>query len=323
MNRFAPRTHNTYKSHVRKFFSFCVESEVDPLQLTDAQKEDYIAYLTLTGVQATSAPQYLSGLNSTFVAHGFPPPYPPNHPSRRLLIGARRIHPPGHPKHQPLQPWVVLRILQLGLTSDDRRIIQTTAAIIICICFGFRSHTYATILCQHVRCSRETISIDIDAEKSWTTRNPRRPKRTIVYARTEDNAAVFHLLQKFLSLRGPSFPSSAFFSLPEDPPSLAHDELNFLVKDFMRYLDISTPGYDGHALRHTFSSMTRSIGVSLEKVCYVGGWSSKGDAVHTYIDSTYPFHPISSLLFNGLLPPPFRYSVPASLLGPYVHAEIH
>ena len=315
LHRLAPRSYITYRSHLRKFFAFCHQYSINPQRLTSVHKEEFIAYLTLNGGNGATAPQYLSGINTIFRSADLPLPFPPQHPSRQLLKGARRLQPPGHKHRQALPPSTVQSILTLGLTSDDPSTIQAAASIIFCIIFGFRGHTYAAIQQRHVRLTTATIDVDVDDEKHWYMRDTRAKKRTVTYHATADNQPVFDLFNRFHPLRPANQPTRSFFSLASDPPRLPATALNATVHRTLAQLHLSAPGYNGHSIRYNFASMCHSINVALIKICFIGGWASDSGAVHRYIEANYPFHPISSLLFNGMLPPPFRHSIPPHLLG--------
>ena len=60
--------------------------------------------------------------------------------------------------------------------------------------------------------------------------------------------------------------------------------------------------WSGHSLRKGAASASDAIGVSLAKICYVGGWSSKSDAVKDYIDPTCPACDAGRRYFGWLLP---------------------
>lgn len=177
-----------------------------------------------------------------------------------------------------------------------------------------RGHTLARLKTSQLSITHNQILFRIGNEKSTHVRTGA-PPRTIKYYRTQYNGKVFQLLQRYQRLVQPTT-TKDFFCLANDPPKLPVTFLNTSTQTLLQHLQHQAPGRSGHSLRHTFASMTRSINVSLEKVCYVGGWSIAGTAIHTYVDPTYPSHPISALLFNGLLPPASRLSVtPRTLLG--------
>ena len=44
--------------------------------------------------------------------------------------------------------------------------------------------------------------------------------------------------------------------------------------------------WTGHSLRKGAASGANAIDVALFRVCYMGGWSVRGGAVHDYIDAT-------------------------------------
>ena len=201
--------------------------------------------------------------------------------------------------------------MRYGLSSPAPRIIQAAAAIILAIFTGARTHTMSSILCSHVHIADTCITILLDKEKSWDVRQPRE-KRTAKYYRTQDNEAVFGLLQRWSTI-APKQPNAPFFGLPSQS-KLPSDFLTTALYFMLDGLQLHAPGIVGHSTRYNTASMPASIGVLHSKICFAGGWSSTGNAIHTYLDPTYPFHPISAIIFNGLLPPHQRHSVTPHLL---------
>lgn len=270
--------------------------------------------MTLNNISSRVLPQYLSGLNKCFELSGLQPPFPANHAARQLLKGARRLLPHQARPAQPLPPELIVKLLKLGLTTLNKNHLCAATAVICATITGLRGHTLAQLPTQHVTITDEQILVRIDNEKSRHVRSGE-PKRTIVYYRTPYNDVVFKIFKRFQRIAQPQA-NASYFRLPSDPKILPSSTLDSYVRSSLALLQQSAPGRSGHSLRHTFASMTRSINVTLEKICYVGGWSITGNAVHTYIDPTYPDHPVSYLLFNGLLPPSSRLSVaPRTILG--------
>jgi len=60
--------------------------------------------------------------------------------------------------------------------------------------------------------------------------------------------------------------------------------------------------WSGHSLRKGAASAASAIGVSLDRVCFIGGWKIKAATVHDYIDPTCPATVAGRRFFGWLLP---------------------
>ena len=60
--------------------------------------------------------------------------------------------------------------------------------------------------------------------------------------------------------------------------------------------------WTGHSLRKGAASASDAAGVSLARICHVGGWSIKSSAVKDYIDPTCPDSAAGRRYFGWLLP---------------------
>ena len=60
--------------------------------------------------------------------------------------------------------------------------------------------------------------------------------------------------------------------------------------------------WTGHSLRKGAASASDAAGVTLARICHVGGWSIKSSAVKDYIDPTCPDSAAGRRYFGWLLP---------------------
>ena len=141
--------------------------------------------------------------------------------------------------------------------------------------------------------------------------------RSITYHRTPYNGHLWSLMRRFAAV-APLQPGTSYFRLSQDPKHLGSRFLLACLRRMLHATAPTAPAFDAHCLRHTFASMLDSIHVRHTTICHVGGWRpGRQSAVFRYIDPTYPQHPISYILFNGLLPPSLQDASanPSVLLG--------
>ena len=89
-------------------------------------------------------------------------------------------------------------------------------------------------------------------------------------------------------------------------PTLAFTNRIYLhATDFAAYKGAAPPQgevWTGHSLRKGGASASDAAGVSLARICHVGGWSIKSSAVKDYIDPTCPDSAAGRRYFGWLLP---------------------
>ena len=70
------------------------------------------------------------------------------------------------------------------------------------------------------------------------------------------------------------------------------------------HLGVQSPegeAWSGHSLRKGAASGAAAIDVALFRICFMGGWSVRGSAVHDYIDPTCPDSAAARRYFGWLL----------------------
>ena len=73
----------------------------------------------------------------------------------------------------------------------------------------------------------------------------------------------------------------------------------------LAHFDLQPPAqekWSGHSLRKGAASGAAAIGVSLDRICFCGGWKIRGATVHDYIDPTCPATPAARRFFGWLRP---------------------
>ena len=96
------------------------------------------------------------------------------------------------------------------------------------------------------------------------------------------------LLDRWEAVRGEVSDDASYYALEGqyDFPSAQIDEW---LKVVLRHLGVAAPRgetWTGHSLRKGAASAADAIGVSIVRICWMGGWTSKSNTVRDYIDPT-------------------------------------
>jgi hypothetical protein len=96
----------------------------------------------------------------------------------------------------------------------------------------------------------------------------------------------------------------------------AHTHVRFVASQIDAWLQlvltrmgVSPPAgekWSGHSLRKGAASGAAAVGVGLDRMCHMGGWSIHSKVVHDYIDPTCPSTPAAYRFFGWLLPAAMR-----------------
>ena len=112
------------------------------------------------------------------------------------------------------------------------------------------------------------------------------------------------LLRRWEAVRGPMPKDASYYALPGefDFPSTQVDTWFKAVLDHLGAKSPAGETWSGHSLRIGAASAADAIGVSLRRICWMGGWSSQSSAVKDYIDPTCPASDAGRRFFGWLLP---------------------
>ena len=106
------------------------------------------------------------------------------------------------------------------------------------------------------------------------------------------------------ALRGASS-ASCYFAFPHEQRSTWEPSaVDGWLGSILGHLGESPPEgetWSGHSLRKGAASGAGAIDVALFRICFMGGWSVRGGAVHDYIDATCPDTPAARRFFGWLL----------------------
>ena len=112
------------------------------------------------------------------------------------------------------------------------------------------------------------------------------------------------LLAKWERVRGSVPGSYSYYALPGQHSFPSH-QVDAWLKLVLDHLGAKAPEgevWSGHSLRIGAASASDAIGVSLRRICWMGGWTSQSSAVKDYIDPTCPSSAAGRRYFGWLLP---------------------
>jgi len=128
------------------------------------------------------------------------------------------------------------------------------------------------------------------------------------------------LLAKWEQFRGSVGDDDSYYALPSERlgsrvrgargrVQFAASQIDAWLQQVLRRLGVVPPAgekWSGHSLRKGSASGAAAIGVGIDRICHMGGWSVHGKVVHDYIDPTCPATPAAYRFFGWLLPTAMR-----------------
>ncbi|KAK3233169.1 hypothetical protein CYMTET_56518 [Cymbomonas tetramitiformis] len=156
---------------------------------------------------------------------------------------------------------------------------------------GERPDTGTSLSRQHVHCGDSEFSVVLLKEKG---RRHQRVKRRLCIP-WKGVALLKELIEHWEFHRDTAWNSSektqpdAYWLLPEDPKNFKASVANDWIGLALSELDCRPPEgghFSAHSTRKGATTCARAVGVTMEKVCFLGGWSQFSSAVQHYIDPT-------------------------------------
>ena len=112
------------------------------------------------------------------------------------------------------------------------------------------------------------------------------------------------LLERWERVRGPARKGSSYYALPgqRDFPATQVDTWLKLVLDHFGVRAPAGESWTGHSSRKGAASAMSAAGVSIDRICHVGGWSVKAKTIFDYVDPTCPDTAAGRRYFGWLVP---------------------
>lgn len=309
----APSTAQSYGDHIARFVKWCERQpdQPSPLPATTGTVLRWLASDVTRDnrVKAGSLQPYLSALNTLHKDLDYDEPAL-GHLIQRYRKGLAHLQADDgrDAVRVYLPPDVVERIfdwcLALDLktaTAKAKSAFRAGVATVFTFVFFARGATGSQLRVKDVRRSVAGLTITLDHEKGKRAHGR---ARTI----TIPHGSIYglaRLLAKWEAFRGQRAPSDCYYALPDERRTFPSSAIDGWVREILAHLDVRPPPgelWSGHSLRKGAASGGAAEGVSLDRICWMGGWAIRSAAVHDYIDPTCPQTPACRRLFGWLRP---------------------
>ncbi|KAK3270158.1 hypothetical protein CYMTET_21436 [Cymbomonas tetramitiformis] len=296
-------TMGNYGPKARRFILFCECDQRPWLPASEATVLLYIASLLEDGnIKSASLQPYLSAINNYHEDLRFPGPAK-GRSVTRAVKGMATIQAELAVQEENIETqrtWLpaahVRRVHEAALSLTPRspeelQLLRAfTYVVVAFVTFG-RPDTGTSLSRQHVHCGDSEFSVVLLKEKG---RRHQRVKRRLCIP-WKGVALLKELIEHWEFHRDTAWNSSektqpdAYWLLPEDPKNFKASVANDWISLALSELDCRPPEgghFSAHSTRKGATTCARAVGVTMEKVCFLGGWSQFSSAVQHYIDPT-------------------------------------
>ncbi|KAK3267378.1 hypothetical protein CYMTET_24058 [Cymbomonas tetramitiformis] len=296
-------TKDNYGPKARRFILFCERDQRPWLPASEATVLLYIASLLEDGnIQSASLQPYLSAINNYHEDLGFSGPAK-GRSVTRAVKGMATIQAELAVQEENIETqrtWLpaahVRRVHEAALKLNPRspeelQLLRAfTYVVVAFVTFG-RPDTGTSLSRQHVHCGDDEFSVVLLKEKG---RRHHRVKRRLTIP-WKGVALLKELIEHWEFYRDTAWSISAktqpdgYWLLPEDPKNFKASVANDWIGLALSELDCRPPEgghFSAHSTRKGATTCARAVGVTMEKVCFLGGWSQFSSAVQHYIDPT-------------------------------------
>ena len=317
----APSTAANYQGHVERFARWCARQpdQPSPLPASTATVVRWLVGDVVKGdkVRAKSLQPYLSALNH--IHRGFEMDEPAlGHVVQqvRRAVALRQADLGRATQRVYLPPPVVARVLDWALAQDvaslaslpgargwiswRSQLFRAAVAVVLTFAVFCRGHSGSALRPGDVRASAAGVTVTLDNEKGKRVQGV---ARTITFP-PGAVPGLERLLDMWEELAGPELPGKpSYFNLPHERGGYAANQIDTWLRLILGHLGAQPPAgetWSGHSLRKGAASGAGAIDVALFRICFMGGWSVRGAAVHDYIDATCPDTPAARRFFGWL-----------------------
>jgi integrase/recombinase XerD len=303
-------TIETYSRHFIRFATWCEQRSLCPLPASTDTVLRWLAGDVCSGsrVQAKSLKVYLAAINTLHSDLEMERPAVGRR-IQRFKAGLAKVASRTRGAARTYVPaWVVERAHLHGLAMTDvelatdagRRRLQAIVATVFTYCFVARGGSGTALLACDVRFSDAGLHVTLGVEK---TRHAASVSRVL----TLDISRIpglEQLLRRWEAVRGPLPDGYSYYALPGQR-NFPTTQVDAWLKEVLDHLGVQAPAgeaWTGHSLRIGAASAMDAAGVSMRRICHMGGWASQSSAVKDYIDPTCPSSDAGRRYFAWLLP---------------------
>ncbi|KAK3287029.1 hypothetical protein CYMTET_5439 [Cymbomonas tetramitiformis] len=264
-------TMGNYGPKARRFILFCEQHQRPWLPASEATVLLYIASLLKDGgIKSASLQPYLSAINNYHEDLRFPGPAK-GRSVTRAVKGMATIQAELAVQEENIETqrtWLpaahVRRVHEAALrltprSPEELRLLRAFAYVVVAFVTFGRPDTGTSLSRQHgVALLKELIEHwEFHRDTAWNSSEKTQP--------------------------------DAYWLLPEDPKNFKASVANDWIGLALSELDCRPPEgghFSAHSTRKGATTCARAVGVAMEKVCFLGGWSQLSSAVQHHIDPT-------------------------------------
>lgn len=282
---FTEATRRTMAAKFQRFQRFCEQHDLVAFPARRASIYRYIRFLREEGkVGVRSLPQYLAAISMVHQISGHLS-FSAFDPVTRILTRAwRRAAPAPVQHHRPVPISVLLRILDVGLTTEDGVLLRAACAAHIDYIFFNRAQSGHFVLVEDVRIDDGLI---LFRERKSKLRKNAAPQSRYRSWPSRGAPEIVELIRRWTAYRDAAWartdqPPRHFYRLPGEstpgPKTVAAWFSTLLAQE----PTIASEPYTHHGLRGGGASSCFALEVAERRIRDWGGW--KSDAMWSYID---------------------------------------
>ena len=321
-----PSTAGNYEAHWKTFVDFCLEEGLPWLPATEGTVLKYIAFQKRRGtVRGSSLQPYLSAINNFHEDFGHDGPAK-GRAVTRAVRGMTAMQTEAEEEQgcsATERTWLpaaaVRRVHQAAdeIVVDSRESLELLRScvyvVVAFVTFG-RPQTGTAMLRESLLRDSSGLSVVLQKEKG---RNHTRTKRRLRIP-VDGVKGLHELLELWETARDDAWLNDAptrtsgtagtasYWRLPwESGKHIKASEANVWIGNALQHVGRVPPEgghYSAHSTRKGAATCARAVGVTMEKVCYFGGWSQLSSAVLAYIDPTAVVDNDMTYYFGWLAP---------------------
>ena len=308
----ADHTVNNYKGKVKRFLNFCKVRNRQALPASLATGLLYMQDLhSCTTIQAESFQPYMSCVNTMHQDLGFPPPL-----VGHLIDHARKgsMNLQNRDSTTPKRYWIasdhVSKVLDLGLVEGKKRqpdFVLLRACTFLALGFAWmcRSDTSTSCCMRDIEVSHAGITLVAVSQKG-RKQLKFKPVYRIPPGAVRGLEELLQIWLKFKKEWLMAAPSDGLWSMHgEGKRKFTSADATAWTRLVLQAVGAEPPlefKFDGHGSRSGAATGANSVGVSLQRICFVADWSVRSSAVHDYIDLSAPPTQGAFRFFGWLVP---------------------
>ena len=315
-------TVTSYAQKARRFINFCKERKLTPVTASQSTVLLYMRQLHDTPtIAAENYQPYMSAVNALHLDIGCDPPV-----RGHLVDRARKgsLYLQNNDSIEPKRYWIpadgVSKVLDMALellgksstcTPEELALLRSCVFLSLQFAWFCRSDTGACASCKDVNLEAG-ITLTAVSQKGRKSQRFKPVYRIPADAVPGLHAALlgWQALKQRWKL---AQPSTSFWAMPgeaTDPKKYGNKEGTAWARLALNAVGAAPPTdfkYDGHCSRSGAATGANSIGVTLQKICFMADWSIRSSAVHDYIDLSAPPTLGASRFFQWLVPQPLSH----------------